>query len=109
MDPQLSGFALGLLLGAAKVMGIAAVGFGIAWWRARARIRKLEAEQFQPVWTEERLARLEQGLDYAASQLDQVVRTQVELTQLLSGSAGESRARLRASSADRPIEGEPRS
>ena len=44
MSPELSGFALGLLLGAAKVMGIAAVGFGIAWWRARLRIKSLEAE-----------------------------------------------------------------
>lgn len=97
MDPQLSGFALGLLLGAAKVLAIAAVGFGIAWWRVRARVRKLEAEQLQPVWTEERLARLEQGLDYAASQLDQLVRTQTELNHRLSGSAEENRVRLRAS------------
>ncbi len=97
MDPQLSGFALGLLLGAAKVSAIAAVGFGIAWWRARARVRKLEAEQLQPVWTEERLARLEQGLDYAASQLDQLVRTQTELTQRLSGGAEENRLRFGAS------------
>jgi hypothetical protein len=44
MGPQLTGFALGLLLGAAKVMAIAAVGFGIAWWRARLRVKSLEAE-----------------------------------------------------------------
>lgn len=44
MGPQLTGFALGLLLGAAKVMGIAAIGFGIAWWRARLRVKSLEAE-----------------------------------------------------------------
>ena len=44
MSPVVTGFALGLLLGAAKVMAIAAVGFGIAWWRGRLRIRSLEAE-----------------------------------------------------------------
>jgi uncharacterized membrane protein YciS (DUF1049 family) len=44
VSPELSGFALGLLVGAAKVLGIAAVGFGIAWWRARLRIKSLEAE-----------------------------------------------------------------
>ena len=45
MSPEFTGFALGLLLGAAKVMAIAAVGFGVAWRRARGRIRALEAEQ----------------------------------------------------------------
>lgn len=44
MSPELTGFVLGLLLGAAKVMTIAAVGFGVAWWRGRLRIRSLEAE-----------------------------------------------------------------
>lgn len=44
MSPELTGFLLGLLLGATKVMAIAAVGFGIAWWRGRARIRALESE-----------------------------------------------------------------
>jgi hypothetical protein len=44
VSPELTGFALGLLLGAAKVMAIAAVGFGVAWWRAKMRIRALEAE-----------------------------------------------------------------
>ena len=44
MSPELTGFAVGLLLAAAKVMGIGMVGFGIAWWRARLRIKALEAE-----------------------------------------------------------------
>ena len=41
MDP--SSFLLGALLVSAKALGIGAVGFGIAWWRARNRIRQLEA------------------------------------------------------------------
>lgn len=44
MSPEVTGFALGLLLGAAKVMAIAAVGFGIAWWRSRLRVRALQEE-----------------------------------------------------------------
>ena len=44
MSPELTGFALGLLLGAAKVMAISTVVFGVAWWRARLRIKALEAE-----------------------------------------------------------------
>ena len=44
MSPELTGFALGLLLGAAKVMTIGTIGFGIAWWRARKRVRVLEAD-----------------------------------------------------------------
>jgi hypothetical protein len=42
VNPELTGFALGLLLGAAKVMTIGTIGFGIAWWRARLRVRALE-------------------------------------------------------------------
>jgi hypothetical protein len=83
MDPEASGFVLGLLFGAAKVSIIGAVGFGVAWWRARARIRDLEAAQAQPSLTAERLDRLEQGLDYVASQLDRVVDGQSDLQRRL--------------------------
>ena len=48
IDPTLSGFALGLLLGAAKVGLIGTVGFGIAWWRTRRKLRRLEAELPDP-------------------------------------------------------------
>ena len=67
MDLALSGFALGLLFGAAKVLLIGTVGFGIAWWRTRQRLRALESERAQPSLTDERLQRLEQGFDYLAS------------------------------------------
>ena len=83
MDLALSGFALGLLFGAAKVLLIGTVGFGIAWWRTRRRLQVLEASHSQPSITDERLDRLEQGLDYLASQLDRLVADQGELARQL--------------------------
>lgn len=44
MSPEITGFALGLLVGAAKVLGIGMAGFAVAWWRARLRIKALESE-----------------------------------------------------------------
>jgi hypothetical protein len=84
MDLALSGFALGLLFGAAKVLLIGTVGFGIGWWRTRRRLHVLEAQQARPSITDERLDRLEQGLDYLASQLDRLVAGQSELARQLS-------------------------
>ena len=83
MDLALSGFALGLLFGAAKVLFIGTVGFGIAWWRTRRRLQFLEAERVQPSITDERLDRLEQEFDYLASQLDRLVSGQAELARQL--------------------------
>ena len=89
MDPQLSGFALGLLLGAAKVGFIGTIAFAIAWWRARGKLRRLEATLPDPARLEERLANLEQISDYSASKLDQLVETQDALVrQLDAPSAG---------------------
>ena len=79
MELALGGVALGLLIGAAKVLLIGTVGFGIAWWRAKRRIQELEALRAEPPLTDERLDRLEQNLDYLASQLDRVVQGQVDL------------------------------
>lgn len=76
MDPQLSGFALGLLLGAAKIGLIGTVGFAIAWWRTRRKLHRLEAQLPDPGILEERLAAMEQSLDYQASQLDRLVESQ---------------------------------
>ena len=80
MDLALSGFALGLLFGAVKVLLIGTVGFGVAWWRTRRRLHVFEAERLHPSITDERLERLEQGLDYLASQLDRLAVGQGELT-----------------------------
>ena len=76
MDPTLSGFALGLLLGAAKIGFVGTVGFGIAWWRTRAKLRRLEAALPDPARLEERLANLEQLADYSAGQIDRLIASQ---------------------------------
>ena len=82
MDPTLSGFALGLLLGAAKVGFIGTVGFGIAWWRTRAKLRRLESALPDPDQLEARLANLEQLADYSAAKLDRLVEGQQSARQL---------------------------
>jgi hypothetical protein len=82
MDPTLSGFALGLLFGAAKVGAIGTVGFGIAWWRTRAKLRRLESALPDPARLEERLASLEQIADYSAAKLDRLVEGQETSRQL---------------------------
>jgi hypothetical protein len=85
MDPELSGFALGLLFGAAKVMTLGTIGFGIAWWRARRRLRELtrRQESSSAAVDAERLDRLEQGVEYLASQLDRLVTGQEALARRL--------------------------
>jgi hypothetical protein len=85
MELALGGVALGLLLGAAKVLLIGTVGFGIAWWRARRRIQELERLAAQPSPGEERLDRLEQNLDYVASQLERIAQGQAELVRQIGG------------------------
>ncbi len=84
MDPTLSGFALGLLLGAAKVGAVGTIAFGIAWWRTRAKLRRLEAALPDPARLEERLANLEQISDYSASKLDRLVEAQDALARHLA-------------------------
>ena len=99
MSPNWNWFALGLLVGAAKVMTIGTVAFGIAWWRARRRVRELEAEQAETPIGDARLDRIEQGLEVVATQLEQVVRAQAEINrQLVNGP--ERRLRLGADSPD---------
>ena len=83
MDPTLSGFALGLLLGAAKVGLIGTVGFGVAWWKTRARLKKLQAELPDPGRLEERLARLEELADYSAGRMDRLIEDQSRLSERL--------------------------
>lgn len=60
------------------------VGFGIAWWRTRARLRRLEAALPDPARLEERLASLEQLADYSASKLDRLLEGQEATRQLPS-------------------------
>ena len=84
MDPTLSGFALGLLLGAAKIGIIGTVGFGIAWWRTRAKLRRLESALPDPAQLEARLASLEHIADYSAAKLDRLVEVQESILRLPS-------------------------
>jgi hypothetical protein len=83
MDPTLSGFALGLLLAAAKVGAVGTVAFGIAWWRTRTKLRRLEAALPDPASLAERLANLEQMADYSASQMDRLIESQDALARQL--------------------------
>lgn len=81
---DLSSLLLGALLVSAKVLGIGAVGFGIAWWRARGRIRQLEAQrQPDPQPLLDRLDRLEGTLDSVAGALERLAAGQRELQRRL--------------------------
>ena len=74
MDPQLSGFALGLLFGAAKIGAIGTVAFGVAWWRVRRKLRRLERASADQI--EARLASLEESAQLSAGQLDRLLDAQ---------------------------------
>jgi hypothetical protein len=87
MDPQLSGFALGLLLGAAKIGAIGTIGFAIAWWRTRRRLQRLEQALPDPGVLNERLANLEQNTDYIGAKLADLGDIQTRLLQQLGAPA----------------------
>jgi len=79
-----SSFLLGALLVSAKALGIGALGFGIAWWRARNRIRQLEAQrQLDPQPLLDRMDRLEGTLDSVAAALERLAAGQSELQRRL--------------------------
>lgn len=85
MDPQVTGVALGLLLGAAKILLAVSIGFGVVWWRVRGRLRKLEAATAPlPASAEERIARVEEGIAYLTDQLDLVLDGQQRLSEQLN-------------------------
>lgn len=97
MSPEFTGFALGLLLGAAKVMAIAAVGFGVAWWRARGRIRALEAEQLETdrqILESDNLRQINESLSDLRLYLERLDTTQAELLRQLSGQSGDRHGAL---------------
>ena len=83
MDPQLSSFTIGLLLGAAKVGLVGAVGFAIAWWRSQRKLAALQSELANPGLLEERLAALERTSDYTVTQLERLVEGQAALLRQL--------------------------
>lgn len=77
VDPQ-AAFALGALLATVKGIGIAAIGAGIAWWRARRRVRELEgqlAAALQAAGSAE-LEQLQQSIDQLAVQFHTLAEDQ---------------------------------
>jgi len=85
MDPQLSGFALGLLFGAAKLGAIGTVGFAIAWWRTRRKLRHLESVLPDPGVLDERLASLEHNADYIGAKMAELGEAQNQVLRQLGG------------------------
>lgn len=77
---------MGLLFGAAKVLAIGAVGFGIAWWRSRARVRELEAHAHEVPAIEERLERIERSLDYISAHFGRIAGSSEGEERALPGS-----------------------
>lgn len=70
IDPQ-AAFALGVLVATVKGVGIAAIGAGIAWWRARRRVRELESQltvALQAAGSAE-VEQLQQSIDQLSAQL----------------------------------------
>src|SRR5262245_35705858 len=84
MDPTLSGFALGLLLGAAKVGVLGTLVCGIGWWRTHRKLRRLESALPDPAQLDARLASVEQIAEYTASQLDRLVQAQDDLARQIA-------------------------
>ena len=72
---------LGVLLASTKGLALVALGFGIAWWRGRTRIRKLESAADREL--DERLARVESSLDYITSTLERLGSGQDDLRRRL--------------------------
>lgn len=70
MDPQ-AAFVFGALVASLKGVGLVAIGASIAWWRARRRVRELEAQLADAAvaGAGPDLAQLEQGLDFLAEQV----------------------------------------
>ncbi|MEO8226320.1 MAG: hypothetical protein ABI637_02765 [Gemmatimonadota bacterium] len=87
MDPQVA-FMVGALVASVKGLGLLAIGAGVGWWRARRRIRELEGQLLQ-VATDARgvgsgdAERLEQGLDYLATQVQALAEEQRQLVRHL--------------------------
>ena len=77
IDPQ-AAFALGVLVATLKGVGIAAIGAGIAWWRARRRVRELEGQltaALQSAGSAE-LEQLQQSMDQLAAQVGRLAEDQ---------------------------------
>jgi hypothetical protein len=102
VDPQLSGFALGLLFGAAKIGAIGTIGFAIAWWRTRRKLQRLERALPDPGVLEEHLANLEQNSDYIGAKLAELGETQTRMLHQLGSASRLTESSQRENEATRP-------
>jgi hypothetical protein len=84
MDPQ-TAFVFGALVASLKGVGLVAIGAGIAWWRARRRVRELEAQLADAALAAAGPdhAQLEQGLDFLAEQVRAIADEQRALLRRL--------------------------
>ncbi len=84
MEPT-TAFVLGALIASVKGIGLVAIGAGIAWWRARRRVRELEAQLAAAALPDGGdLARLEQGIDYLGGRMNTLAEQQQTLLRRLS-------------------------
>lgn len=77
IDPQVA-FALGALVATLKGVGIAAIGAGIAWWRARRRVRELEGQLTAALHASgsAELEQLQQSIDQLGAQFRMLAEDQ---------------------------------
>jgi len=77
-------FVVGALIASTKGLALVALGFGIAWWRTRARLRRLEDERpALPPEVDQRLERLESSLEHLHGTLARIAAGQDQLRQAL--------------------------
>jgi hypothetical protein len=81
-------FILGALVASTKGLALVAIGFGIAWWRTRSRLRRLEGGQSPvPADLEQRLDRLESSLEFMGATLDRLAAGQEQFRRGLASPA----------------------
>lgn len=91
IDPQ-TAFVLGALIASIKGIGLVAVGAGIAWWRARRRVRELEGQLAAAAVAiaiaieAPAMGELERGLEYLTAQIQALAQQQQELARRLPSS-----------------------
>jgi hypothetical protein len=76
-------FLLGVLIASTKGLALVSLGFGIAWWRGRRRVKELEAERPTTAELHERLDRLESSLEYMTAAVERLGKSQDDLRHLL--------------------------
>jgi hypothetical protein len=81
---------LGVLLASTKGLALAAIGFGVAWWRGRRQIARLESTFPQADELAARMERVEASLEYSTAALERLLAGQNDLLR----AAGDTRRAL---------------